>query len=68
MKTVTCSTKISNIRYCQQCLLCENTRTLPEGMYFSHTPWICDECKEAVAFAKKLKAKPEHDPLKSILD
>ena len=43
---------ISKIFYSQQCLLCENTRRLPEGMTYSHTPWICDECKEAIAFVK----------------
>ena len=43
---------ISKIFYSQQCLLCENTRRLPEGMTYSHTSWICDECKEAIAFVK----------------
>ena len=42
----------SKIFYSQQCLLCENTRRLPEGMTYSHTPGICDECREAMAFLK----------------
>ena len=60
---------ISKIFYSQQCLLCENTRRLPEGMTYSHTSWICDECKEAIAFLKKLKSEHDNfDPLKPILD
>ena len=43
------------IRYSQPCLLCENTRDLPEGMHYCNTPWICDECKEAIAFVKVLR-------------
>ena len=42
----------SKIFYSQQCLCCENTRRLPEGMTYSHTQWICDECKEAMVFLK----------------
>ena len=40
------------IHYSQRCLCCENTRRLPDGMTYSHTPWICEECKEAIAFLK----------------
>lgn len=47
---------ITATRYSQPCLLCENTRDLPEGMYYCNTPWICDECKEAIAFVKDFKA------------
>ena len=46
---------ITAIRYSQPCLLCENTRDLPEGMHYCNTPWICDECKEAIAFVKALR-------------
>ena len=49
-KTITAT--VSKIFYSQQCLLCENTRRLPEGMTYCHTPWVCDECKEAMAFLK----------------
>jgi hypothetical protein len=45
--------KIVTPSYSQRCLLCENTRKLPEGMHYCNTPWVCDECKEAIAFAKK---------------
>jgi hypothetical protein len=53
------------IRYSQRCLLCENTRELPEGMHYCNTPWVCDECKEAVAFVKK---QLKRDPLTPVLD
>ena len=39
----------------QCCLLCENTREVPCG-YGSHYPWVCDECREAIAFIKDFKA------------
>ena len=38
--------------YSQSCLLCDNTRRLPEGMTYCLTPWVCDEYKEAMAFLK----------------
>lgn len=70
METITINTKTSNrIHYSQLCLCCENSRRLPEGMTYSHTPWVCDECKEAIAFLKKLKSEHDNfDPLKPILD
>ena len=43
----------STIYYSQRCLLCDNTRRLPEGMTYCTTPWICDECREAVALLKE---------------
>ena len=51
------TTKIATVAtpsfyYVQQCLCCENTRRLPDGMTFSYTPWICGECKEAIVFLK----------------
>ena len=49
-KTITAT--VAEIFYSQQCLLCENTRRLPEGMRYCHTPWVCDECKEVIAFLK----------------
>jgi hypothetical protein len=38
----------------QRCLLCENTREAPCG-YGSHYPWVCNECREAIAFVKDLR-------------
>ena len=56
METITINTTTSNvIHYSQSCLCCENTRRLPEGMTYSRTPWVCDECKEAIAFLKEFK-------------
>lgn len=59
------TSNVSAIRYSQQCLLCENIRGLPEGMHFCNTPWVCDECKEAIAH---LKATLKRDPCAPILD
>ena len=36
----------------QCCLLCENTREFI-GYLSSSGPWVCDECKEAIAFVKR---------------
>jgi hypothetical protein len=51
-KIASINANISTIKYCQQCMLCNNTRTLPEGMHYCSTSWVCDECKEAMAFVK----------------
>ena len=69
MEEKTINVTVSPIRYSQSCLVCDNTRTLPEGMTYCNTPWVCDECKEAITFLKELKRKQEtFDPLKPILD
>lgn len=54
-----------SVRYSQQCLLCENTTPLPEGMHYCSTPWVCADCREAIAFVKK---QMKRDPLEPILD
>ena len=56
METTTINTSTSHrIYYSQQCLCCNNTRRLPEGMTYCSTPWVCDECKEAIALMKNFK-------------
>ena len=66
-KITTIST--SKIFYSQRCLCCDNTRRLPDGMTHCHTQWVCDECREAIAYVKELKHEQESfDPLKPILD
>ena len=42
-------------RYSQPCMLCDNTREIPHPMHY-HYPWVCDECKEAIAFVKEFRA------------
>ncbi len=49
---------------CQCCLLCKNTREVPCS-YGNCYPWVCNECKEAIAFMKK---QLKRDPLEPILD
>lgn len=44
-----------NFYFSQQCLCCNNTRRLPEGMTYCSTPWVCDECRDAIDFLKFLK-------------
>ena len=67
VKTITIETDASYFHWSQSCMLCENTREVPHG-YGNH-PWICDECREAMAFVKELKHEQESfDPLKPILD
>lgn len=41
---------------CQCCLLCENTREFINGYPPGPSPWVCDECKEAISFLKFLKS------------
>ena len=50
------------------CLLCCNVLKTDYNSIYAHQPYICDECKEAIAYAKQLKAEAAHDPLKAILD
>ena len=40
---------------CQHCLLCDNTREIPHGYGVGNYPWVCDECKEAIAFIKDFR-------------
>ena len=55
----------SHITLCQRCLLCENSREFINGYPPGPSPWVCDECKEAVAFVKK---QLKRDPLTPVLD
>lgn len=46
----------SNVTICQCCLLCNNSRPFINGYPPGPSPWVCDECKEAIAFIKDFKA------------
>jgi hypothetical protein len=45
----------AHITMCQCCLLCENTREFINGYPPGPSPWVCDECREAIAFVKDLR-------------
>jgi len=45
-----------HITMCQCCLLCENTREFINGYPPGPSPWVCDECREAIAFVKEVRA------------
>lgn len=67
MKTTTIHTTTgSTIYYSQRCLLCDNTRRLPEGMTYCTSPWVCNDCKEAIAFLKDFKK--EYTKAREMLD
>jgi hypothetical protein len=53
---VTADLHIETACYVQQCMLCDNTRNLGGGWH-SSSPWICDECKEAIAYIKEVKKR-----------
>ena len=55
----------AHITMCQRCLLCENTREFINGYPPGPSPWVCDECREAIAFIKK---QLKRDSLEPILD
>ena len=65
VKTITVPT--TKIVAVQCCLLCENSRELPDGMSYSHYPWVCDDCKEAISFLKFLKTY-DQDLIKIIME
>lgn len=46
--------RITSISLEQKCLLCDNTRELPAYMSTHISPYICDECQKAIAYAKEL--------------
>ena len=50
VKTITVEMDASYFHWSQPCMLCENTREVPHG--YGSYPWICDECREAMAFVK----------------
>lgn len=62
------TTQKRSFYFSQGCISCENTRRLPEGMTYCNTPWMCDECREAIAYLKQLKVESKRDPLEPILD
>ena len=63
--TISINNPANTITLCQCCLLCDNTRPFVNGYPPGPSPWVCDDCREAIAFIKK---QLKHDPLKPILD
>ena len=53
---------------CIPCLLCGNLLKTNYNSRYTTQLYICDECKEAIAYAKQLKAGARCDPLEAILD
>jgi hypothetical protein len=45
-----------HVTICQCCLLCDNSRPFVNGYPPGPSPWVCDECKDAIAFIKDFKA------------
>jgi len=45
---------ITSISLEQRCLLCDNTRVLPAYMSHNISPYICEECREAMTYVKEL--------------
>ena len=45
----------------EKCWICDNTRELTEDIINSVWvgPWICDECKQAIIWAKEAKKQKE---------
>ena len=41
---------------CQCCLLCNSSRPFVNGYPPGPSPWVCEECKEAIAFIKDFKS------------
>ena len=45
--------EVESVCCVQQCMLCDNTRNIG-GAWYTSVPWVCDECKEAIAYAKEI--------------
>lgn len=52
--TIAADYSITSISLEQKCLLCDNTRELPAFMSNNISPYICNECQEAIAYAKEI--------------
>ena len=63
--TISINNHVSAGTLCQCCLLCDSTRPFINGYPPGPSPWVCDDCKDAIAFTKK---QLKHDPLTPILD
>lgn len=48
--------KHAHVAIHQCCLLCNNSRPFINGYPPGPSPWVCDECREAIAFIKDFKA------------
>jgi hypothetical protein len=46
----------AHITMCQCCLLCDNSRPFINGYPPGPSPWVCDECREAIALVKEFRA------------
>lgn len=46
----------------QCCLLCSNSRPFVNGYPPGPSPWVCDECKEAIAFVKEFRTGIKEAP------
>ena len=57
--------EIGPMKAMQGCLLCDNVREVPYG-YGNYYPWVCEECKEAIAFVKEFKAGIKEVPADKI--
>lgn len=44
-------------KVCVKCLLCDNVLETYMSLAYDHHPYVCDECKEAIAYAKELKKR-----------
>lgn len=44
-------------KVCIKCLLCDNVLETYMSLAYDHYPYVCDECKEAIAYAKELKKR-----------
>jgi hypothetical protein len=44
-------------KVCVKCLLCGNVLETYMSLAYDRYPYVCDECKEAIAYAKELKKR-----------
>jgi hypothetical protein len=49
--------KVAPSKVCVKCLLCDSVLETYMSLAYDHYPYVCDECKEAIAYAKELKKR-----------
>lgn len=44
-------------KVCVKCLLCDSVLETYMTMAYDRYPYVCDDCKESIAYAKELKKR-----------
>lgn len=49
--------EVAPSKVCVKCLLCDSVLETYMTMTYDRYPYVCDDCKEAIAYAKEIKKR-----------